>query len=213
MGGIAGCLGSTPPAPRRSTVFEDVSARDGTIAVSLESDPWVESRKDLGSSGDVAASGGLLPVGRAEAAKGGGGGGTGAVGRGSSTKWSSAPSHNGHAVYHGRRDDDWREENSEEISRYDARIKNVGIAYIGGPGDDEDNLPGVKKPDWDQTWTVSAGESVTLDSVRPGWYRVGSQLQAEEYDQSFNWEYLDFEVEKEGDGFEVEEPWKVSPRL
>lgn len=156
---------------------------------------------------------GLLPIGRARGAKGGGAGAKGAVGRGSGG-WSSAPHRGGHAVYHGGDyADDWRDDHDDQLDRYRAAVTTVGVARIGSLADDEDELPGVEPVPWDERYDVGAGEAVSYDLPRQGWYRTGIELDAAQYDHDFGWEFYDFEVVETSSGYEVANSWNLSPRL
>jgi hypothetical protein len=217
LGGLAGCLGgllggSATPPPRRSTVFQDVAIENRTLRIDLAEDPRVESRADLGT--DSLAPAALLPVGRAAAKGKGGGGGRGATGRGSGG-WGTAPHRNGRAVYHGGDYDDWREDHDDDVSRYHATVTRLGIARLGSLLLDEDDLPGAGPADsWDETIDPSGqSDPMTYRVDRTGWYRVGARLEAERYDRDFNWAAIDFQVDDRNDGYQVENPWKVSPRL
>jgi hypothetical protein len=207
--GLSGCLGifggggSSPP-PRVSEVFEDVSLQGDGVAIQLENEVTVESRADVSAS--LAA--GLSPVGVAAAQKGGGGGrgGRGAGG------YAGAPRNpNGHAA-HRADDDDWREDHEDEIERYRASIATLGVGYVGTDDQYEDDPPGPGPlSDWDRTMTEGsfAGETISVDVGREGWYRVGTELVAADGSHAFGWEALDFEL----DATEVDKTWKVSPRL
>ena len=211
--GLAGCIGgggggSNPP-PRRAEVYDTIATSDGDIVVELTGDPRVESRADEAS---LALSVGL-PVGRAAAQKGGRG--SGATGRGSGG-WAGAPKRGGRAIYHGHDDDDdWREDHRDEISWYGAAISAVGIGYMGTREQySDDPPPAGPLAEWDQRWTdVQADQQLSMDVGRPGWYRVGTNLTHESADQNFGWESVDFRVDPAGEGYEVENPWQVAPRL
>nr|WP_058826569.1 hypothetical protein [Haloferax sp. Q22] len=43
-GGLAGCLGSNSPPPRKSSVVSDFEASDGSLVVDLADQTWVMSR-------------------------------------------------------------------------------------------------------------------------------------------------------------------------
>ncbi|MDS0259304.1 hypothetical protein NDI56_07855 [Haloarcula sp. S1CR25-12] len=215
--GLAGCFGlgggNSSPPPRKAEVYDSISTNDGAIVVNLTADPTVESRADVDAS--LALSLGL-PVGRAAAAKGGGRG-QGATGRGSGG-WSSAPHRGGRAIHHGHEDDDdWREEHENEISRYDAAIAVVALGYMGSQEEFSDDPPPAGPLDesqWDERWTdPEPDQQLSMPVEQPGWYRVGSKLRSENGNQGFGWESVDFRVDQSGDGYEVENPWQVSPRL
>ena len=210
--GLAGCFGfggggggSNPP-PRKAEVYDTITTTDGDIVVELMADPRVESR--------TAAQNSLaLPVGRAAAQKGGRG--SGATGRGSGG-WGGAPKRGGRAIYHGDDDDDdWREDRRDEISWYGAAISVVGLGYMGTKSQySDDPPPAGPLSEWDQRWTdAQADQRLSMDVGRPGWYRVGTRLTHENGDQNFGWESVDFRVDPAGDGYDVENPWQVSPRL
>lgn len=210
---MAGCSGGSSPPPRDANVYERVAAADGDIVVDLSAQPSVESRASLSSSQSLDAAV-ALPVGRAAAAKGGGRG-SGATGRGSGG-WSSAPKNsNGRAIYHGHSDDDeWREEHDDEIRRYRAVPAVVGAAYLGPESEYSDDPPEPGPVEWDVRRTdPAAGETVEVPIQRPGWYRVGTRLEAAEADHDFGWESIDFRARQTSDSYELTEKWQVPPRL
>lgn len=229
-GAVAGCLGGgAAPPPRQSEVFEQIQAQGEKLQIQIEPNPAVESRADVSApsaqrriaGGDVLdldalgrAVGALSPVGVASAAKGRGGGGRGATGRGTGGARTAPTGTHGRAKYHGGDyGDDWRENHQNDIEYYRARVATVGIARIGSPLDQGSELPGAGPVDWDETWDVSAGEKVSYDVSVEGWYRTGSHLVAPEGGHDFGWEAVDSKVVETGSGFEVQERWKVSPRL
>lgn len=229
--GILGGGGSSPP-PRKSSVFEGVRTEDGKLMVSLESAEslWIESRADvnarlepsnsggndpLGAVGD--AIGSLNPVGVASA---GGRGGRGATGRGSRSSYAGAPTGtHGRAKYHGGDGDDyddWRDNNASDIDRYrNVSVAAVAVARIGNQFDEEEDLPGAGEPPggWDQRMDLSAGESAALGIDDEGWYRVGAKLTADGGSHDFGWEAVDAQVEGSAGAYDVDQKWKISPRL
>lgn len=213
IGTLAGCSGSSSAnPPRQSEVFNQVQVSSGTIEVPLVADPIVESRADVEASLNVGAS--VLPIVGVANAQKGGGRGSGATGRGTGG-YSTAPhGRHGRAIYHGHDDDDdWREDHRDEIETYRASHQRVGLAYLGSDDQYSDDPPEPGPVDWDQTWSDPEEQTVTYENVQQGWYRVGSKLQAEQGSHDFGWEAVDFEVDEESSGYEIENPWKVSPRL
>jgi len=212
IGSLAGCSGSSPNPPRQSEVFDELQISSGTLQIPLVSDPRVESRADVSASLNVAPS--ALPiVGSARAQKGGGRGG-GATGRGSGGYRSAPHGAHGRAIYHGHDDDDeWRREHDDEIRTYQAAVAAVGIAHLGTADEYSNDPPEPGPVDWDNQWEDPEQQTLTYGEVRPGWYRVGSKLEAEQGSHDFGWEAVDFEVDEDGSSYDVENPWKVSPRL
>jgi len=152
-------------------------------------------------------------VGSARAQKGRSGG-SGATGRGSGGYRSAPHGRHGRALYHGDDDDDeWREDHRDEIEEYRATHQRVGVASLGSDSQYSDDPPEPGPVDWDETWSEPESETLTYGDVQPGWYRVGSQLQAENGSHDFGWESVDFQVAESESGYEIENPWKVSPRL
>lgn len=229
IGGDSGGIGSVgAPPPRRAAVFEELEATNGDLVIHVESSPWVESRADLqaptaeasgqdealGAMVDIASE--ISPVGGARGAKGssfsGRGGG---VGRGHGGGYAGVPGHHGRHKHHGDDDDEeWREAHEDEIERYRASVATVAVGRMAPASATEESLPdGGPLSSWDQTWDVSAGEQVSYDLERAGWYRTASKLHAEDSDHTFGWESVDAEVTRAGDGFEVESEWKLSQQL
>ncbi|WP_018258539.1 hypothetical protein [Halomicrobium katesii] len=212
VGSLAGCSGSTSTPPRESDVFDELRVSSGTLEVPLVEEPVVESRADVEASLDIAASG-LSIVGTARGQKGGGRGG-GATGRGTGGYVTAPHGHHGRAIYHGDDDDDeWRDDHRDEIEQYQAAHQRVGLAYLGSDDQYSDDPPGPGPVDWDETWSDPGKQTLTYENVRPGWFRAGSKLEAERGTHDFGWEAIDFEVTEEGGGYQIENPWKVSPRL
>lgn len=216
--GLAGCFGlfggNSPPPPRESHVFQPVQMRNGQVRVELENDLWVRSRADVGARLEPAAAGfvddpgDLSPVGVASAKKGAKGRGTGGYGR--------APrDRHGRAILYGHDDDDdWYENNEDEIRRYGAVVTAMGVAYLGSDAQFENNPPGPGRPPggWDRTVSDPSGAiAEPVDSE--GWYRVGAELQAANGSHVFGWEAIDMEVDREAGGMQLDEQWKVSPRI
>jgi hypothetical protein len=223
LAAVAGCLGSSSPPPRKSNSITDVElvADDATptLEVALADDPWVMSRYDAGGSSARSAPnglGGLLPVGTAGAQKGGGGAaGRGATGRGNGG-YSSAPrTHHGFAWYHGGSyADDWYENHRDEVDRYQTTVATLGVAYLGSNDRYTDDPPGPGPVPWDRT-IEDPEDTETYAVEREGWYRIGAELRGENVSHDFEWECVDLHLE-EGfttDGMEIDEEWKVSPRV
>ena len=202
---LAGCNafgllgGENSPPPRRSSVFETIQTGDSALQAQLTSDPWVESRANVNNAVVLAK---------------GSGGSKGATGRGRGV---AAPAgYHGRKKYHGDDDDDdWRENHSGELEKYDVAIQTVGVARIGDVNDEGDDLPGVGKPDsgWDDTYDISAGETMAYPLSQSGWYRVGSELSAANGGHDFDWEAVDVNVESGGSGYDIDTKWKISPRV
>lgn len=184
------------------------------MEVAFHADPRVESRID-----DVDASAslsGLSPVGVASAQKGARG-----ASRGSGA-YSSAPrGRHGWAVWHGGDYDDWRESHEDDVRMYPAAIGAAGVAYVGSDQRYEDDPPDAGPLPWDRELSAPAsGESyrVPLSEAAPGggpregWYRVGTELVAENGDASFGWQGADFEVDREGN-WAIDKAWHVRPRV
>ncbi|SDF04591.1 hypothetical protein [Halorientalis regularis] len=214
---LAGCglLGSSElPPPRKSDVFEPIEVAPNALVVPLESDPEAEAAATDGNNAVAAdAVGSLAPVGVARAAKG-----RGAAGRGSRGSYAGAPhGAHGRAIWHGEDDDDdWRDNHQSQLEMYQVAIPAVAFARVGGPTDDEDNLPGAGPPgNWDARMeSVDAGEQVRWErDLREGWYRVGANLQAENADRDLGWSAVDLNVVESGGQYEIDEKWKVEPRL
>jgi hypothetical protein len=218
--GLTGCLGlfggSAAPPPRESEVFEEIQAQDSALQIQLDNQPMVESRADVSSSLAAPETGGLVaalsPVGVARGAKGG----RGATGRGSGGARSAPRSSHGRAKYLGGDYDDWEDEHEDEIERYTPALAAVGIAYLASDDAYADNPPGPGEPPggWDRTIdNPDPGQQISHDTVREGWYRVGSHLRARNGNHDFGWEAVDFEVDTDGSSPQVDTEWKISPRL
>ena len=221
-GGLAGCsglLGSTEPPARKAWLFEDVAVAGTQMTIDVDSNPQVESRKEpTQNAGIVGMAAAGLPVGVARGAKGKGGRGSGG--------YSSAPNHHRHgrwAVWHGGGHNSWRDDHEDELKRYPAAIETLGVAYLGSDAAYEQDPPGPGPSDvsWDRTWEhVSDGATKTVDlsdispsgDVREGWYRVGTELTAENDGLDFEWQSVDFEIDKQL-GTEVDKAWYVAPRV
>ncbi|WP_436926384.1 hypothetical protein [Halosimplex amylolyticum] len=219
--GLAGCLGgNNSPPPRRSEVFDDVALQNEQLQIQLLSDVEVESRQEnqgnLDAGGAVAS---LAPVGVARAAKGAGGRGSGG--------YSSAPKHprHGWAIWHGGSySDDWRDDHRDEIRMYDATVATLAVAYLGSDSDYENDAPGPGPGEvsWDETWedpengtekAVDIGAISPGDGPREGWYRVGTELVSKDGSTDFGWQSVDFEVDDELSGWQVDKAWYVKPRV
>jgi hypothetical protein len=217
LAALAGCsvLGGSTSPPRRSDAVDTIRMQDGALQIDLADQPYVESRQDADAPVvqrrlDLSA---LSPVGRAAAKGKGGGGGKGATGRGSGG-YSSAPrTHRGRAKYHGGAyGDDWREDHEDEVRRYRAAITAVGVAYLGSQLEFQDDKPGAGPVPWDDR-VRTPDDTLSYDVGRPGWYRVGSHMEARGGNTDFGWEAVDVQVQDEGSSMAIEEKWKVSPRL
>jgi hypothetical protein len=222
LAALAGCsaipfVGGSSAPPRESNVISDIEMGSGAMQIDLADEPFVESRKDASAEevGSLAAPNlaALLPVGRASAAKGGGGGGKGATGRGSGGYRSAPTTSKGRAKYHGGAyANDWRDDHENEIETYRASIAAVGIAYLGSNTEFQDDKPGSGPVPWDEQIT-DPENTLSYPVDREGWYRVGTELEAPGGGTSFGWEAVDLQVGEGSSGMEVEEEWKVSPRL
>ncbi|MFB6152431.1 MAG: twin-arginine translocation signal domain-containing protein [Haloarculaceae archaeon] len=221
---LTGCLGvlggNSSPPPRKAELFDDVALDGTTMEIDLLSDPRVQSRAEEAQNGLAAgAVASLAPVGVARAAKGAGGRGAGG--------YAGAPRHHRHrgwAVWHGGDyADDWRENHRDELSWYPATVATLGVAYLGTDNEYEDNPPGPGADDvsWDRTWNQvsdDAVKTVDIGAVSPspepeqGWYRVGTELVAENRDLDFGWQAVDFEVDDDT-GWKVDKAWYVAPRV
>ncbi|WP_206425092.1 hypothetical protein [Halosimplex salinum] len=216
--GLAGCLGgNNSPPPRKAKVFDDVSLDGTQMQIQLESDVEVESRleaqDDLDAGGAVGA---LLPVGRARAAKGAGARGAGG--------YSSAPKgRHGWAVWHGGSyGDDWRDDHDDDIKMYDATVATLGVAYLGSDDSYQNDPPGPGPVSWDEKWDdPSEGDAKSVDlaaispgsDTREGWYRVGTELVADDGSRNFDWQAADFEVDNDVGRWNLDKEWHVKPRV
>ncbi len=219
---LAGCLGiggSSSPPPRRSRVFDDVALQGTTLQIELLSDVEVETRRENSSSLGGGAVAGLVPVGRARAAKGAGGRGTGG--------YASAPKHprHGWAVWHGGAySDDWRDDHDDELRMADATVATLGVAYLGTDNEYENDAPGPGpgSVSWDETWddpqdgadlTANVASLSPGDAVREGWYRVGTELVSEDGSTNFGWQSVDMEVDRSLGDPQMDKAWYVKPRV
>ncbi|ELZ80249.1 hypothetical protein C453_19265 [Haloferax elongans ATCC BAA-1513] len=215
LGALAGCIGSKSPPPRRSSVVSDFEMNNGKLVIDLADETWVTSRYEPNQQ----SLSGVSPIGVASAKGKGGGGGRGATGRGSGG-YSTAPrTVHGHAWYHGGDyADDWYEDNRGKFDRYKVGIAALGIAYLGGTSQMRDDTPDAGPVPWDET-IQNPDETVTYDITdrsefrRDGWYRVGANIVGDNVNHDFRWECFDLEVDKDTQGFDIEEQWKVSPRI
>lgn len=217
---LAGCGSETAPPPRQAEVFANVELSGSTMEIELAADPEVESRIDDvgGANASLAGDVDPAPIGAARAAKGG----RGATGRGTGG-YSSAPTgRHGWAVYHGHDDDEeWRENHEEDVRMYDATVATLGVAFLATDSEYEDDPPGTGPVPWDRTWddpdegTAATADLASLspgDGARPGWYRVGAELVAENGSTNFGWNCADMSVET-GLNATIDEAWHVRPRL
>lgn len=213
---LAGCSGDSPVAPpRESEVFEQVTPQDGTLVVRLDDDPAVESRVDVGGDLEAPAIGG--PIGVARAGGRGGrsgrsGSGSGATGRGSGSGTSYKGRH-GRNKYYGGTYSSWHDDHDDDVEEYGAVVAAVGIAYLGSNAMSDDDLPGPGPADeWDKK-VEDPSQQVSYDLSQAGWYRVGGKLVAQNGSHDFGWEAVDIAIDESGSGYDVDEEWKVSPRL
>lgn len=211
---FSGCLGSNAPPPRKSNVVTDCTIQNGKLVVSLADDTWVMSRYD-GNQQSL----GVNPIGVAEAKGKGGGGGRGATGRGTGG-YSKAPrTRHGFAWYHGGDyTDDWYENHDDEVKKYGVTVAAVGIAYLGRTEEMQEEAPDAGPVPWDKQVrevddTVKYDVSNRNNFRQEGWYRVGAHVVGENVNHDFRWESYDLEIDKGSSGFEIEEEWKVSPRI
>ncbi|WP_423747135.1 hypothetical protein V5735_21115 (plasmid) [Haladaptatus sp. SPP-AMP-3] len=215
---LSGCLGSdSSPPPRKSSVITNFEMQSGSLVIDLVDDPWLMSRYD----GNQGSAGMLSPVGIASAkGKNGGGGGRGATGRGSGS-YSSAPrTGHGYAWYHGGGyADDWYDDHDDDVTRYQVAIATLGIAYLGSTAQMQDDAPDAGAVPWDKTFrnpsgTVEYDVSGRSGISQDGWYRVGANVMDADGNHNFRWECFDLEIDSGiGDGFNIDEEWKVSPRI
>lgn len=217
--GLAGCFGlfggGNNPPPRQSHVFEPLRIQGEELVIEFEDELWLRSRADVGSGRLRAAQAGLLagvdpdevsPVGLASAAKGASGRGTGG--------YITAPKdRHGRARLYGDDDDDeWYENHSDDIRRFSVVPVALAIAYLGSDAQFEDNPPAPGEVPWDRT-AGNPGDQMSVGLSQPGWYRVAAELEAASANYNFGWESIDLEVDREANGFELDEQWKVSPRI
>jgi hypothetical protein len=218
LGALSGCLGSQSPPPRKSNVIADLSIQDGSLLVDIADDTWVMSRYESSQQ----SLSGVSPIGVASAKGGsGGGGGRGSTGRGTGG-YSSAPrTRHGYAWYHGGDyADDWYENNGEQVSRYPVGIAALGVAYLGSTDSMQDQAPDAGPVPWDERFenpsdTVQYDISNRSEFRQDGWYRVGANVVGSDVNHDFRWECYDVEVDNGigGGPLEIEEQWKVSPRI
>lgn len=214
---LAGCTDeSNSPPPRKSNVIETVELDDGNLRIAPEDDTWVMSRyepDDPQALADPDRVGGLSPVGSASAKGKGGAGGRGATGRGTGGHSSAPRTHHGRAWWlGGSYADDWYDDHDDEVREYDVAIDTLGVAYLGTDDQFEDDRPGAGRVPWDQTFS-NAADAKTYSVDRPGWYRIGAHIEGENVNHDFRWESVDVEVERSISGYEIDEKWKVSPRI
>jgi hypothetical protein len=215
---LAGCLSDSAPPPRKSKVLEQLKARNSMLRIDTADDPWVLSRDE--SNGDLRAPSGLGsqslqidPVGVAAAKGGGSGGGRGAAGR-ASGGYSSAPkTRHGWAWWHGGDyTDEWYEEHADAVEKYGVTIAAIGVAYLGSTDEYRDDRPGAGPVPWDQKYE-NPSDFIEHPIREAGWHRVGVHIVDDTNNRDFRWEAVDFEVVPDGSGFELQNVWKVSPRI
>ncbi|AFK20841.1 hypothetical protein E6P09_18365 (plasmid) [Haloferax mediterranei ATCC 33500] len=217
LGALSGCLGSQSPPPRKSNVVTDFQMSDGSLVIDLADKTWVMSRY----APTQQSISGVSPIGVASAKGKGGGGGRGATGRGSGGYSSAPKTKHGHAWFHGGDyADDWYEDNADEVSRYSVGIATLGIAYLGSTDSMKDDAPDSGPVPWDKEFK-NPDDTVTYDLTnqsefrRDGWYRVGAHVVGSDVNHDFRWECYDLEVDNgvSDQQFNIEEQWKVSPRI
>lgn len=222
LAALAGCSaipfvgGSNAPPPRRSNVISEVEMQDGSMEIDLADSPFVESRKEATGEVDSLSVPGLAalsPVGVAAAKGKGGKGGRGASGRGSGGFRNAPKTSKGRAKYlGGAYASRWRKDHDDDIDRYRASVAAVGIAYLGTNEEFQDEQPGPGPVDWDEQVT-DPENTMTYPVDREGWYRVGTRLESTSGGTDFGWESVDAQIDQGDSGMEIEEEWKVSPRL
>lgn len=214
---LAGCTDDNDsPPPRRSNVIETIELADGDLRIAPEDDTWVMSRYDPDDQqalADPDSVGGLSPVGAASAKGGGGGGGRGATGRGSGGHSSAPRTGHGRAWFHGGAyADDWYDDHDDEVREYSVVVAALGVAYLGTDAEFQDDRPGPGRVPWDETFS-DPGDAETYSIDREGWYRVGAHVEGENVNHDFRWESVDLAVDSSASGYEIDEKWKVSPRI
>lgn len=214
VGALGGCLGNSSPPPRKSSVVSEFETADSTLSIDLASDTWVMSRYEPNQQ----SLDGLNPVGVASAkGKSGSGGGRGATGR-ATGGYSSAPrTGHGYAWYHGGDyADDWYEDHGDEVRRYGVTVAALGVAYLGSTAQMRDDAPDAGPVPWDEEFRTPNGtvEYDLASANGDGWYRVGANVVGEN-GHDFRWECYDLEVDSTigSDEYDIEEEWKVSPRI
>lgn len=221
----AGCLsgllddGDNAPPPRRSNLVEGFSVAVASMTVDFVSpdEQWLMSRRDLntaaGSDGTQESVSGfstLSPFGVASA-KGRGASGRGRSGGGSGSR----PQTNngflwfGGGAYVGS----WYNNHDNEVNRYDADIREVGVSYLGTNQTFRESAPGPGPVAWDDTYDAP-DSSLEIDrSLSEGWHRVGANVVAADGTANFGWESYDLRLQDTGSELEITEQWKVSPRI
>jgi len=213
---LGGCLGNKSPPPRRSSVISDFEVSNGTLVVDLATDKWVLSRYDGAQQSPAMVS----PVGVASAkGSNGGSGGRGATGRGTGGYTSAPRTGHGHAWYHGGDyTDDWYDDHEDEVTQYPVTVAALGVAYLGSTDQMRDEAPDAGTVPWDREFQ-NPSETVTYDVAdrqefsQAGWYRIGANIVGTDSNHDFRWECYDLEISDTATGFNVDEQWKVSPRI
>lgn len=182
--GVAGCLGGSSEAPpRQSKVFSNVSIQDGALLAEFESNPTVQGRVGLDTSGALGRPGGALgsvvPVGVASA-------------QGTTSGVPRAP--NGWRKRQTGSYDEWWEANGDKVTEYEATITQAGFGYFGQEFDYEGESPGPAPLDWQRSFDNPGQSAGWKTRFSPGWYRIGARLKAKNDDHSFNWEFLDVKL-------------------
>lgn len=220
----AGCLSglfedNNEPPPRRSNLVKEFSVGVESITVDLVSPDkqWLMSRRDLdtaaggdGTQESVSRVNTLSPFGVVSAK------GRGASGRGRSSGGSGPrPQTNngflwfGGGAYVGS----WYNNHNSEVNRYDADVRDVGVAYLGSNQTFRESAPGPGPVAWDSTYNNPDG-SLDIDrSLREGWHRVGANVAAADGTAEFGWESYDLRLQDTGNKLEITEQWKLSPRI
>lgn len=217
--GLAGCFGlfgGSPAPPRDSHVFEPLQVQGQELVVEFEDDLWLKSRADVDSGRLRPAQAGLLggidlaeysPVGLASAAKG-------ASGRGTGGYFAAPKDRHGRAVLFGDDDDDeWYSNHADDVRRFSVVPVALGLAYLGSEAQFTDNPPAPGQVPWDRTMGDPQGRATLPLNRGPGWYRVAAELTAANANYNFGWESIDFEADRSAGDMELEEQWKVSPRI
>lgn len=241
IGGTAGCLSAfgsdQSPPPRKSNVIRNISLMNDGEALKVTTVPdksqWVMTRREINAefsqaqsntsdnrvnrrpptlAGAISGLGALSPVGTVEAAKG-----RGATGRGRGG-FSSAPrTSRGRAWYGGGAyASTWYNNHDDDVSRVPVTVGLLGIGFIGDNDAFTERSPGPGPIDWDETYDDSPREIQSDLSPRSGWYRVGTEVNAELAGggtQSLGWECVDLRVRSGGNQGEISKKWKVSPRI
>lgn len=229
--GTAGCFGAaTNSPPRESKVFGNIEATADGISATLEDQPMVQSRRDMGSAVRNDRSAGALaaaaPVGIArgqETAQQ-----TSSDPRGLGQADAAPRGRNGRAKWRGGDYQEWWDQHGDEVTEYEATVASAGFFYYGPTETFRSQLPGPGPLDWGLS--INAVEENTIAwgvDAREGWYRIGALLERGSVD--LGWEAVDFEVRRADTQttaagnetssqtteptYEIVTQWKVSPGL